>query len=114
MAIYSDFMITERPLLFISGQTPQKDNDIPEEIEEQLEVVIEKIDNLVTKNKLLPRNIVKMNVYLTNSAYLGAFRIALSKFLGEHKPAMTVVIVSGLVNSSFKVEIDATVEMNHS
>lgn len=111
MPIYSDFMKTEGPLLFISGQTPQKDDRIPESIEGQLEIVIEKIRKVIEKHELTPQHIVKMNVYLTDSTYLGAFRESLGQFLGEHRPAMTLVIVSGLVNPSFKVEIDATVEM---
>lgn len=40
MTIYTDSLIANNPLLFISGQTPQLKNSIPHSIDEQLDVVI--------------------------------------------------------------------------
>ncbi|WP_427814560.1 RidA family protein (plasmid) [Enterococcus sp. 22-H-5-01] len=109
MAIYSNSIVTDSPLLIISGQTPQKDDYIPEDITEQIELVVEKINTIILENHTNAKNIVKMNVYLTNADYLDPLRNVLSKFYGEYKPAMTLVIVAGLVHSKFKVEIDSIV-----
>ncbi|STD26627.1 hypothetical protein [Enterococcus mundtii] len=42
MAIYSNSIMTDSPLLFISGQTPQKGDYIPDGIDEQIQIVVEK------------------------------------------------------------------------
>jgi 2-iminobutanoate/2-iminopropanoate deaminase len=109
MAIYSDSIITDSPLLIISGQTPQKEDYIPEAIEEQIQIVIEKINSLIIDNEASVQNIVKMNVYLTDASFIEPLRDKLMKLYGDNKPAMTLVIVSGLINPKFKVEIDAIV-----
>lgn len=43
MAIYQNSIIVNQPLLLISGQTPQKEEFIPDLIEEQLNIVLAKI-----------------------------------------------------------------------
>ncbi|MGX2946837.1 RidA family protein [Enterococcus alishanensis] len=112
MAIYTDSKIIREPLLIISGQTPQKDNFIPDSIEEQLDIVLEKIALIISENQASRKNIGKMNVYLTHSQYLNAVREKLTAFYGENKPTMTLVIVAGLVHPDFKVEIDVLVPLN--
>lgn len=111
MAIYSNSVITNGPLLIISGQTPQKEDVIPVTIEEQLEVVIAKIDALIAENGGRATDIVKMNVYITETAYLGGVRDVLGAYLKEKKPAMTLVVVAGLIHPDYKVEIDAIVSV---
>ncbi|OJG46195.1 hypothetical protein RV04_GL001361 [Enterococcus hermanniensis] len=96
-------------MLIISGQTPQKDDYIPEDITEQIELVVEKINAIILENHTLSKNIVKMNVYLTNADFLGPLSNVLSNFYGDNKPAMTLVIVAGLIHPKFKVEIDSIV-----
>ncbi|WP_265459656.1 RidA family protein [Enterococcus sp. HY326] len=114
MAIYANSILTNGPLLIISGQTPQKDELIPDSIEEQLTIVIEKIAAIIAENQASLEKIVKMNVYLTDASYLPALREKLSAFYGEHQPAMTLVIVAGLIHPKFKVEIDAMVAVETS
>lgn len=109
MAIYSNSIMTDSPLLFISGQTPQKEDYIPDGINEQIQIVVEKINSIIMDNEASTQNIVKMNVYLTDASFLGSLRTTLIKLYGENKPAMTVVIVAGLIDPRFKVEIDAIV-----
>lgn len=109
MKIYSDSLITNTPLLMISGQTPQDGESIPTSIDEQLDIVIQKIDTLIQENQASKERIVKMNVYLTEATALTAVREKLTAYYGNNKPTMTLVIVAGLVNPAFKVEIDAIV-----
>lgn len=42
MAIYSNSVMTDSPLLFISGQTPQKEDYIPDGIDEQYKSLLKK------------------------------------------------------------------------
>ncbi|MEQ4204265.1 RidA family protein [Actinopolymorpha sp. B9G3] len=54
------------------------------------------------------RHVVKLTVYLTNLADLAAFRTARDDYLSpDTPPACSLVQVSGLVNPSFRIEIDA-------
>lgn len=70
MAIYTDSLIANNSLLFISGQTPQLENSIPHSIDEQLDVVIEKIDAIILNNNATKLNIINMNIYITHKSYL--------------------------------------------
>lgn len=111
MAIYQNSVVVNQPLLLISGQTPQKDDVIPDSIEEQLEIVLSKIKTIIEENNCELAKIAKMNVYITDRAYLSAVRDKFTSHLQTIKPAMTLVIVSGLVHPAFKVEIDAVVSL---
>ena len=111
MAIYQDSIVVNQPLLLISGQTPQNGEKIPHSFETQMEIVINKLDTIIKQHNATKGDIVKMGIYLTDVTYLPIFREKLSNYLGETKPVMTLVIVSGLVHPDFKVEIDATVAL---
>jgi enamine deaminase RidA (YjgF/YER057c/UK114 family) len=53
-------------------------------------------------------HVVKLTVYLTDLADLGAFRLVRDEYISlDNPPASTLVQVSGLVNPAFRVEIDA-------
>lgn len=53
-------------------------------------------------------DVVKLTVYLTDLADLAVFREVRDEFISlERPPSSTLVQVSGLVNSAFRVEIDA-------
>jgi enamine deaminase RidA (YjgF/YER057c/UK114 family) len=48
-----------------------------------------------------------MTVFLTDPALIGAWRSARAGWLGSHRPASTLLIVAGLADPRFKVEIEA-------
>ncbi|MGL4645491.1 MAG: RidA family protein [Vagococcus fluvialis] len=112
MAIYSNSVISKDKLLIISGQTPEIKGDIPEAIEVQVEIVLNKIFEIITEHDYQKENLLKMTVYITNASYLASVREVFTKVLGNIKPAMTLVVISELINSKFKIEIDATVDYN--
>lgn len=111
MAIYTDSKIAQGPFLFISGQTPSQDGATPEDPQEQTAIVLKKIEEHLSANQLSWSSVVKMTVFLTDAAYLSAVRTAFTAILAENKPAMSLVIVAGLVSPEFKVEIDAQATM---
>ncbi len=112
MAIYSNSVISKDKLLIISGQTPEIKGDVPEEIEVQVEIVLNKILETITEQNYQKENLLKMTVYITNASYLASVREVFTKVLGNIKPAMTLVVISELINPKFKIEIDATVDYN--
>lgn len=108
MPIYSSSLVSNAPFLFISGQTPEENTNIPDSIKDQTHIVLQKINSLIAEHNLDLTNLVKMNVYITDSSYLADVRSVFTEIFGEIKPAMTLVVVAGLINEQFKIEIDAT------
>lgn len=108
MPIYSSSLVFDAPFLFISGQTPERNDTIPDSVKDQTHIALQKINSLIAEHNLDLTNLVKMNVYITGSSYLADIRSVFTEIFGEIKPAMTLVVVAGLINEQFKIEIDAT------
>jgi len=53
------------------------------------------------------RDLVKVTVFLTSHDYFAPFVAVRAKFLGDHKPASTLLIVSGLAGPEWLVEVEA-------
>ena len=54
-----------------------------------------------------PRNVVKVQVFLTDIADRARINPVRERYFGEHRPASTLVEVSALVDPRMKVEIEA-------
>lgn len=106
MAIYQNSKIAGNKTLYISGQTPSKNNSTPETIAEQMDIVIEKIAATLEEYDLTADDLVKINIYITDTAYLQTVREKLAEFVGDSKPTATLVVVAGLIDPAFKIEID--------
>ncbi|MCA5013749.1 MULTISPECIES: RidA family protein [unclassified Enterococcus] len=106
MAIYQNTKIAGSKSLYISGQTPSKDGFTPETISEQMDIVLEKIHAALEENGLTVEELVKITIYLTHVDHLSGAREKLAAFVGSSKPTATLVIVAGLIDPAFKVEID--------
>lgn len=114
MPIYTNSLVSNAPFLFISGQTPEKNGNVPENIKDQTYIIIQKISSLVAEHDLDLANLVKMNIYITDSSYLVDVRSVVTEIFGEIKPTMTLVVVAELINKQFKIEIDATASFEKS
>ncbi|WP_086315305.1 hypothetical protein A5821_002752 [Enterococcus sp. 7F3_DIV0205] len=106
MQIYQNTKIAGNKSLYISGQTPSKEGYTPHGIEEQTEIVLEKIITALHENNLTVDDLVKITIYITDVAYLPGVRSKLASFVGASKPTSTLVVVAGLIDPDFKVEID--------
>lgn len=51
-------------------------------------------------------DIVKMTAYLLDPADVGAYAAVRTKFLGEHRPASTLIYVSALATPDARVEVE--------
>ena len=51
-------------------------------------------------------NVVDAHVYITDRAHIGLYRETRDKMLKGHKPAATLLIVSGLADERLVVEVD--------
>ena len=111
MAMYEDSLVVHGPLLLISGQVANLDSGIPECIEEQMDVVLGKLAAILTGKGADVSNIVKMMLFLTDKAYIPVLRERLVAFLNGTKPVMTLLVVAGLADPAYKVEIEAFVAL---
>lgn len=64
-------------------------------------------NSVISKDKLLI-----ISGQIPDACYLPSVREVFKKVLDNIKSAMTLVVISELVNPKFKIEIDATVDYN--
>ncbi|MBR0773224.1 RidA family protein [Bradyrhizobium diazoefficiens] len=96
-----------RRLLFISGQVPERlDGTVPEGFEAQCEQSWRNVVEVLAAAGLGVEHLVKVTTFLTDRSQLVANRAIRSKVLGEHQPALTVVVVQ-TVDSKWLLEIEA-------
>ncbi|NLW42445.1 MAG: RidA family protein [Tissierellia bacterium] len=99
-------------LLFISGQVPV--NQITGEVidgdfKTQFLQVLNNLRNVLNSSGLDIENVVKMNVYITDSTKWAEANEIYKEFFGEHKPARTILPVPPL-HKGYLVEVDAVAE----
>jgi len=98
----------EAKRLVISGQVGiQPDGTILDDPEAQVGQVFANIGAILKAHGMTPANLVKTTVFLTDAALLGALRAKRSAFMQGHTPASTLLIVAGLADPRFKVEVEA-------
>jgi 2-iminobutanoate/2-iminopropanoate deaminase len=96
-----------RRLLFISGQVPQRsDGTVPDGFEAQCEQAWRNVKEVLAAAGLGVAHLVKVNTFLTDRNQLVTNRSIRRAMLGEHQPALTVVIVE-TVDSKWLLEIEA-------
>ena len=94
--------------LVISGQVGMAlDGTVPDTGGGQIDQAIANLRAVLEANSMSAANIVKLMVFLTDRSLIGAYRAARTAFLGEHAPASTLLLVSGLADPRFVVEIEA-------
>jgi enamine deaminase RidA (YjgF/YER057c/UK114 family) len=96
-----------RRLLFISGQVPERsDGTVPEGFEAQCEQAWRNVMEVLASAGLGVAHLVKVTTFLTDRAQVVTNRTIRRKMLGDHQPALTVVIAE-TVDSKWLLEIEA-------
>ncbi|MCG2672318.1 RidA family protein [Bradyrhizobium sp. GCM10023182] len=96
-----------RRLLFISGQVPEKsDGSVPEGFEAQCEQAWRNVMEVLTAAGLGVEHLVKVTTFLTDRNQVVTNRTVRRRMLGEHQPALTVMIAE-TVDSKWLLEIEA-------
>lgn len=93
--------------LFISGLNGYLANgiDMPESFEEQAELIWQYIGVILQSADMDYQNIVSLRFYLADPMYDEANVKILSKYLGSHHPARTVICCQ-LLEKKWKLEIE--------
>ncbi|WP_407155371.1 RidA family protein [Bradyrhizobium sp. STM 3557] len=96
-----------RRLLFVSGQVPETpDGAVPEGFEAQCEQAWRNVIEVLAAAGLGLEHLVKVTTFLTDRNQVVPNRTIRRTVLGEHQPALTVVIVE-TVDSKWLLEIEA-------
>ena len=87
------------------GCTP--DGHIPEDVVEQFRIALDSVDAVLRALGGGARNVVKVQVFLTDIGDRARINPLREAYFGEHRPASTLLEVSALGDPRMKVEIEA-------
>ena len=87
------------------GRAP--DGTIPEGIEAQTEQAWENVANVLKDSDMGVEDIVKTSALLVKTDDLEGFLAINDRFLGDHRPASTLMVLQSLARPQLLVEIEA-------
>jgi enamine deaminase RidA (YjgF/YER057c/UK114 family) len=93
--------------LFVAGQTGVAlDGSVPEGIEGQAKQAFENMENVLTASEYGFEDVVFMKTFLTRREDRSGYQKIRAKIWGDNKPASTFLIVSGLADPQYLVEVE--------
>ena len=94
-------------LLFVSGQVGvDSRGKILDGIEKQVAQVFKNIGQVLKAGGVGFKDVVKVNVFLTDSRFVPTYRSVRDQFISEPYPASTLLIIQGLADPAMLVEIE--------
>ncbi|PAP94580.1 RidA family protein [Mesorhizobium wenxiniae] len=94
-------------LVLCSGQVAiAPDDQIPEDADAQAELCFQNIAAILGEAGLGLSDIVRINTYVTDRAFLRPYMDVRDRLFTSPAPASTLMIVSGFARPEFKVEIE--------
>jgi 2-iminobutanoate/2-iminopropanoate deaminase len=94
-------------ILFGAGQTGQElDGSVPEGIEDQARITWANISTILGEAGMDIGDIVQLNMLLIDRADREGAMGVRDDELGPHRPASTLMYISGLANPAWRIEID--------
>ncbi len=94
--------------LLVSGQvglTP--DGHLSHNAEEQMGQALSNLRAILSAHGMGPRNVAKVTVFLTDRELVPLWRETRDAFFDGHAPASTLLLVAGLADPRFQVEVEA-------
>lgn len=106
-AAYSNGIVAEGKTLYVAGQIGIDAAGVASpDVAAQCRQAWSNIQAILADAGMSMQNIVKTTIYLVDRADYATFAEVRKEVLNGHKPASTLVYVSGLVKPEWKVEID--------
>lgn len=94
--------------LLCSGQLGISASDlVPDTAEAQAILCFESIGACLADADMSFADIVRINAYVTNRAYMGPYMTVRDRYAILPPPASTLMIVSGFTRPEFKIEVEA-------
>jgi 2-iminobutanoate/2-iminopropanoate deaminase len=95
-------------LFFVAGQTGMRpDGSIPESLEEQADRCWKNISMILAEGGMGISDLVKVTSFVTGAGHLKQYGVVRDRYLGDHRPATTLLVVSGLARPEYLVEVEA-------
>jgi enamine deaminase RidA (YjgF/YER057c/UK114 family) len=96
-------------LVLCSGQLGiGPDDAVPEDAGAQAELCFRNITAILSEAGLDLKDIVRINAYVTDRAYLQPYMDVRNRLFENPAPASTLMIVTGFARPEFKVEVEVT------
>jgi 2-iminobutanoate/2-iminopropanoate deaminase len=94
-------------ILFCNGQVGARlDGTVPEDPLEQLEITFERIRVILAASNMTFENVVKFTIYVTDKSILDHYFHIRRRFMGDHNPPATLLVVKRFPRSGVEVEIE--------
>jgi enamine deaminase RidA (YjgF/YER057c/UK114 family) len=103
-------------IVFLSGATAsplyhqhphvKEEHVLPDDIEEQTRRAMASIRSVLDAKGLKWGNVVKVTKYLTDMREADAVNRTMNEYLGDHRPASTLICVNNLSSPGARVELD--------
>ena len=95
-------------LMFTNGQVGTKpDGSTPEATADQAEVIFARLKVILEAANMTLGDVVRFDVYLTEQADVRTFVEVRDRFMDDHKPGATLLVIKGLARPELKIEIEA-------
>jgi 2-iminobutanoate/2-iminopropanoate deaminase len=94
--------------VFVSGQVPWEDADgkVPETFVEQCRLTWQNVLAVLAEADMDVTNLAKVTCYLSDRRYRQEFIDVRAEFLGDHRPALTIIITD-IYAEEWLLEIEA-------
>ena len=94
-------------VLYLAGQVGVDANgNLPADFKSQAENAWNNCMRILEHNSMRMKDVVKITHFLTDRANLEAYGPVRAKFLGDERPASTLLIVAGLARPDFLIEVE--------
>jgi enamine deaminase RidA (YjgF/YER057c/UK114 family) len=94
-------------IVFASGQLGiSRDKHVPEDAAGQAELCFQAIGDILESAGMGFRDVVRINAYVTDRAWLKDYMAVRDRFVADPPPASTLMIVSGFAADIYKVEVE--------
>ena len=94
-------------VLFVSGQVGvDSRGKILDGIEKQVAQVFKNIGQVLKAGGMGFKDVVKVNVFLTDGRFIPTYRSVRDQFLSEPYPASTLLVIAGLADPAMLVEVE--------
>lgn len=95
-------------ILFCNGQVGVRlDGTVPADPLEQIEVIFERIGEILAAARMTFDDVVKLTVYMTDKSVLDAYFSVRGRVMGGHNPPATLLVVNKFPRHGVEVEIEA-------
>ncbi len=94
-------------ILFCNGQVgADLDGTVPEDPQEQIEVIFERIRIILAASNMTFEDVVKFTVYITDKSILDDYFSVRRRLMGDHNPPATLLVVKAFPRPGVEVEIE--------